>query len=396
MANHIRAGAPFHGASALTDPAQVPAGAPVDGSPQTQGLALAGRLEQALSPNVFFDGDQSFALFRNTEPVAFARSELENGLACLGELLADVDRHGQLQDALQRLRQSMQADPVQEAEMLGHGKRWLTELLRMLTAGPPVPHGDRASMSDTLARDLHLADLSPAAALGHALVSLRDAMARSPDAHGIRSLLHARLLSAHIKTLPRAPLAAKELDAQVADLLSGFGFQPQAGRATQPMARQLARASELNAAAKSLQLHQGTQLLLLAHNILGRVKTAYAANWDTDPPAAGVLTERDDRRLDLTLKAFKTSLNLNIARFLQPAGVPAGPSRRWDLDDSNRLSDRLAAELPEFGPSVKDGREPAADAPATARLQDIGSGGTGVFSGGTDGASRRGPSYPRT
>jgi len=266
----------------------------------------------------------------------------------------------------------------------------------MLTAVPPVPHGDRASMSDTLARDLHLADLSPAAALGHALVSLRDAMARSPDAHGIRSLLHARLLSAHIKTLPRAPLAAKELDAQVADLLSGFGFQPQAGRATQPMARQLARASELNAAAKSLQLHQGTQLLLLAHNILGRVKTAYAANWDTDPPAAGVLTERDDRRLDLTLKAFKTSLNLNIARFLQPAGVPAGPSRRWDLDDSNRLSDRLAAELPEFGPSVKDGREPAADAPATARLQDIGSGGTGVFSGGTDGASRRGPSYPRT
>ncbi|SEK67808.1 hypothetical protein SAMN05216359_102644 [Roseateles sp. YR242] len=452
--NHIPgAGAPHRWAT-LEEEASA-AIATMSFSEREQGLNIA------LSPQAFFDGDCTFPVFLRSPQAGLARLEIATALSLLGAMLADVDPRGEAGEALMKLGPFLQDDHEQYAQMMGHGKRWLLAVVRLLHEGS-VDLSDRSVVCGMLARRLVEPGAQPAKVLGGALTFLRCRAEGGQDAHAIRKMLYENILSSYLRSTDFRLAGNKELlDRRVQDLLTGFGFGFELADSSRPAVAGpggAMTAAELNGAAKRLQEKQSAAMLLVAHEVLKRVQGAFEYTWGYQTPAAGTLQPLQEEAVRGTLALFGKSLRFDLQRLLVQPPRRGERAASWDLHNADQLTRQLQRQLPELRsdeePDLHAGRQPwprsappvvsgaamlpldppsptdeeisdsdnespslregpstntrphtapagshfssssqtrSRPATAPAASQDKGVGGTGVFSGGTGGASRRGP-----
>jgi hypothetical protein len=393
-------------------------------------------VSQALFPSACLEGRTSFATVQHTPLVETARQELHVALQVLGEDLRDVDENGDLAEALADLPAQLQRMPDQQTQMLGHGKRWLTLLLRALHGPSPPDLVIRRQICRQLARDLHGPDACAAKAFGEALTHVRDSAPGGAQVKGLRDQLHEYTLAAFLSSQSSQPRANTPADSQrIQAMRSAFGFGPGAGQRRELLPR--VDVEELNAAAEWLERQQAPMLFLCAHQLLKRFNASYSAIFDQSPPLGPVLSPVEEGQVKTVLTSLEQALRFNLSSYLQSA-LPTG-ARLWHLDDASHVQERIREALPELAAAYASSHQtsprtpqpgsprrspPEGDAMATlappgdssssptsssptssdsdnnavpeltprAPHQDSRSGAAGVLSGGTGGASSRGPS----
>ncbi len=351
-----------------------------------------------LSRSVFFTGDMPLRAYLATPQSDLVKHELELALHRLLTHLAPGDAMGRLQQALKGLQDSMNLDGGRLAQMLGHGKRWLTQLLQLLEADARIERSDRDDLCERLATALQSDSMPPAKAFGTVLDTLRRRIPGGADANGIRALLQERALMLLVKERPLTAGQARKLpaDVQVRSLLDAFGFRP-----ADPSTRLCAPAptvEELNIAATGMENRLEAQIFPVAHELLNRFSSCFHAAWERPPPEGPLLSPADQEAVLGVLRLLRQSMNVDLTDFLRSA-PPNGPPQ-WTLNDAWSFKERIQAALPELSPSWGQPASPRLPPPLAAMPpsgapsdegQERGSGATGTFSAGTGGASRRGP-----
>lgn len=370
---------------------------PLRTSPSTTATTNAGA-QVDLSRSVFFTGDMPLRAYLATPQSDLVKHELERAFQRLQTHLAPADSIDRLQQGLKGLQDSMNLDAGRLAQMLGHGKRWLTQLLQLLESDPRIERSDRVDLCERLATALQSDSMPPARAFGSALDALRRRIPGGADANGIRALLQERALLLLVKERHLTGGQARKIpaDVQVRSLLEAFGFRP-----ADPSTRLSAPAptvEELNIAATGMENRLEAQIFPVAHELLNRFSSCFHAAWERSPPEGPLLSPADQDAVVGVLQLLGQSMKVDLTDFLRST-PPNGPPQ-WALHDAWSFKERIQAALPELSPSWGRPASPLLPPPLAAmsprgdasdEAQERGSGATGAFSAGTGGASRRGP-----
>lgn len=410
-------------------------------SPGTAALiASAGRSCDGpdLSRGDFYRGDMPVGAYLRTNHGQRVQQELEGALHRLLDALPVVGQRESLALALDDLCRCMRQNDERHADMLGHGKRWLEQLLRALESPPPLSGNDRANICGNLTRALMTDSMSPGKAFGMALQELQSRIPGASEANGFRAMLQERALMMWITTNPDMAQRAQRFSVRdvAAAVLEGFGFSRARPRTHHPLPA--VTAQELSRAADAIEHRLGSQVVPVAHDILTRLVDCFDLAYRYRPPSSRPLSP--DEQVDVLegIKFLQSAMRVTLTETLR-AFSPTSRSS-WTLVNSTQLAHRIRELLPELGlepassdrPSglspygalpnlMTDPRaDPRADALSDALVtlpppsegdgsstssdnsspemekrasyrQDSGSGATGTFSAGTGGASRRGP-----
>lgn len=386
---------------------------------QSHPHSLALPLQQAL----YFTGDVPLRAYLASDQATTVRRELDAALNRLMDTLAPVDPHRRLSPAVDQLQHSMQRDDDRLAQMLGHGKRWLTGLLRLLETHPHVDVSDRRWACDLLVDNLQAERCAPATAFGLALNGLRDRLPGGADARGFRVLLQQRVLHAMLDQWPQET-GARKMSAQqrVKALMVGFGVQTEA-----PGSKSTGSAfsvEQLNRAAASIEERLQNQTFPVAHDMLLRLEACYEGAAKVPLPRADLLSTAEEACVQAALVMLQTVIGVNLQPFLTTRDP--GGRLHWHLQTASHLASCITAALPELSTTSPHLPAPAplgeADTSSEDELvplsspsnastssssvsseaspvlqarqpapQERGSGATGTFSAGTGGASSRGP-----
>lgn len=383
----------------------------------------------------FYLGDVPIRTYLLSENAERVKVQLKTSLEKLAQVLPGPGQQRSLEPAIIRLWRDMEHHNRVSAEMLGHGKRWLEQLVYQLERPAPLSSGDREDICDELVRALTIDSMSPARAFGCALHTLQARIPRGSEANGFRSMLQERALSIWIGS--QADMAQRVHKFGVHEvataLMEGFGFPPDRPRLRRPLPT--VSAEELNQAAGAIENRLDAQVLPLAHDILTRVSTCFGLAYRYQPQSLTLLSVDEQSHLTPTLIYLQRAMGIDLMNTLRIFSASSGPF--WSLADLSQLASRIRALLPELTPAdrspdtARDGDmppDPLTDPLAQAmvalappsegegstsssansspemevrsasrqekgqdRSQDSGSGATGTFNAGTGGANRRGP-----
>lgn len=405
---------------------------PVTSSGAPAPLTSAGRSCGAsdLARGEFYLGDMAVRIYLRTPQADRVKEQLRQSLDRLVHLLAAPDQRQSLNTAIIRLLQEMDRSDERSAEMMGHGKRWLEQLVHRLEGASSLSSVDRSNILEELTRALTTGSMSPAKALGRALQTLLARLPGGPAANGFRSLLQERALMMWAAARPNLAQRVQRFGARevATALLDGFGFSTDRPRLHRPLPT--VTAEELNQAAGAIENRLDAQVVPAAHDILTRVVACVDLAYLHRPASLTPLSVDQQAHLAETMTYMQSAMGVDLMNTLRVFSPSAGSS--WSLVDLSQLEQRIKDLLPELstGPLSPDrpsGMDLHGDwpAPHTERLEDVmvkllppsegdssssssdtsspelqtrrpyrqdrGSGATGTFSAGTGGASRRGP-----
>lgn len=367
----------------------------------------------------YYTGDMPMCTYLRTANAEQVRAQLDASLERLAHVLPGPGQQQSLTTATAQLRRDMERSDKINAEMMGHGKRWLERLIHQLESAAPVSSSDRAHLCGELTRALVTHSMPPGRAFGCALHALQARVPGGSAANGFRALLQERALTIWIAGQANMAQRVQNFgtDRMVAALLDGFGFSPDRARLNRPLPT--VTAEELNQAAGAIENRLASLVLPVAHDILNRVGDVFEIAYryplgPSTPPSAAQQTA-----LTQTLKFLQDAMGVDLMTTLRAFNTPSSSS--WSLVDMAQLAQRIKELLPELShapspPDREPGINPLADAlvmlapPSegdgstsssansspemelrSATRQDRGSGATGTFSAGTGGANRRGP-----
>ncbi|OWQ83672.1 hypothetical protein CDN98_21750 [Roseateles terrae] len=300
-------------------------------------------MQQAL----YFTSDVPLRLFLGTDLAVAVRRELDGALEGLEQAMAPVDLHRRLPATLGQLKDSLDRDDDRLAQMLGHGKRWLTGLLRLLETHPNVDITDRRAACELLVDGFH-AQLSPPATLfGQALSALRDRLPGGADARGFRMLLQQRVLQAMLDQWPQETGARKmSAHQRVRALMTGFGVP------VDPSGSKSAGAAlpveQLNRAAPFIEERLQNQIFAVAHDLMGRLEDCYEGAARAPLPRAEGLSTAEDASVRAALNMVRSVIGVNLLPFLTTRDATG--REVWHLRTSDHLADCIRAALPELSP----------------------------------------------
>ncbi len=426
-----------------------PTGAALDPSVQTDAAGSSSARSEweqraqslPLQQALYYTSDVPLRTFLGSDQAVTVRRELDAALQRLEDVLAPLDRFRSLSDALTQLKHSLDRDEDRHAQMLGHGKRWLTGLLRLLETHPSVDVTDRRRVCELLVDGFHAQVCPPATVFGLALNVLRDRLPGGADARVFRELLQQRVLVAMLEQWPSEAGTRKISPQQRARaLMAGFGvvIDPLASKSTGAAAP----VDQLNRAATFVEERLHNQVYAVAHDLMGRLEGCYQGAARAPLPRAEGLSTAEDAAVRSALDTVRTIMDVNLLPYLFTRD--AAGRGIWHLQTSGHLAECIRAALPELAPPLMPSPAAAMPAPATlasaalsrtppasddelvllsspsdaststsslssslsseaspalqprqsehgSGLQESGSGATGTFKAGTGGASNRGP-----